>query len=1233
MKQEELIKSCADLLYKLCDLVAARNSLNYYDINISCEYFFIPLLNQLFECDLHNLNAEEKNATAIDLYDDNKRIAIQVTSDSSSKKIHNTLRKYRNRELYKRYDRIIIIAIVRSHKYKTDFSEDTSGHFSFSAQDIFTIKELIKHLSTLDIGSLESIQKYLQYQLDTLFDETQAISLSRCFEYICQNTNGILNESFFEIEDDIFIAEFKKALDSSDVIHFSSLSIEEGRYCILNLLHKTKPTQQVYVIKSKDAWENAAKHLSSCILIPAFQSEEIPAIKNNITVFIHSSDLKPNELRFPRRTIRFLSNRLRENGYEDPHNLLIRTHGLYYFIKKELFTGQIGYPNWVNDKNKAILIATLLGKWTECNGDKSIIEELYGKSYEEFISYLDKYMNVEDAFVIRKRGKYNEVVFELTDPLLSIHSRNPIVKPSSTIASFFELTKRIISNRDPVFDKPFEKHYYLFDTDKPNYSIYLKTGLIRTLILLALYHDYQAEVSNVVREYLSQINSINDWAYMSQFIEQLGEAAPAEVLDCLERHLDNHAGLLDLFTVEKPQFLFGTKYYTHILWCLEQFLTCKEYAIQTIKLFLALGEKIDTCPLSNSPREDLSKVFCTWCNVSTLSIEDKIELAKFGVEQYLYFWDILYDEVERITSVFSNSNFIYRYKEDEIAQYEAKDDYRLKCSYISILLSDTKRSIEKIVKLLEILPKCSEDLFQKISEVLLNTMEKLGDPEKEQIKTALRRIIYRNRFYSKQWGSSSERINRIEKICLGITFNDWAYDFLYLIEPNELPILNPIAFESNNDYFEKNEAAKENTIAAEINRMKDLDIKLPHFLSLKKTTSNGIIGRIIGKFYCEFKYDESILEIIIGSCEDPIEAITYVHFCSSSDCTVIHRAIEYLRKDHYADKYFVAFVTALPFDEKAFSLVQGLPDYAAANYWRDFRGCKTDDKKLLNAAIENLLLYSCWHKLFHIMYMQSKQFSVEKILSILSESIRKINEEKYQISNNDAYLIKELLSTVYDRIGIDFERYPELLEIEILLFRAIDWEDMKCCQYMFKRNANYYADILSACYKRDDGELNIELSSDQQRILLELELSLNFCPGEENGSINKDVLSVWISTFHKRLETQGQRYLFTPKLGKLFACSPNGSDGTFPHECIRQQIEEIGDNELIESFAVSLFNKRGVFNMTGGKEELILAQKYRQMKEQCEIRYPKTSKAFSLVSEHYMQLSKRERELAQDTDL
>lgn len=286
MKQEELTKACSELLNRLCDLVNSRNNLNYYDINISSEYFFIPLLNQVFDCNLQNLNTEQKNATAIDLYDTNGKIAVQVTSDSSADKIRSTLKKYNDNKLYEKYQRLIVIVIVRSHTYRADFTNDIGGKFVFSKnRDIYTINSLIKAISALNIEKIANIKEYLEYQLDTLLDEEKVSTIEQSFNYIGKNTNNILNESYFEIDSERFIQDFQKRLDATDVIHVSSLSVEEGKYCILNLLHKICDDKMIYVIKSKENWEKAGKHLSNCILIPDFQADEIPTVENNTTLF------------------------------------------------------------------------------------------------------------------------------------------------------------------------------------------------------------------------------------------------------------------------------------------------------------------------------------------------------------------------------------------------------------------------------------------------------------------------------------------------------------------------------------------------------------------------------------------------------------------------------------------------------------------------------------------------------------------------------------------------------------------------------------------------------------------------------------------------------------------------------------------------------------------------------------------------------------------------------------
>ena len=1229
MKQEDLIKSCGDLLFKLCDLVESRNSLNYYDINISSEFFFIPLLNQIFDCDLHNINTDEKNAVAIDLYDADGKIAVQVTSDSTANKIKKTLVKYRENKLFEKYQRLIIVVIVRSHIYRADFTDEIGGEFDFSkSDDIFTITSLIKSISALNIEKIADIKEYLEYQLEILLDENQVSTIEQSFNYISKNTNNILNESFFEIDSESFILDFEKKLNMSSVIHISSLSVEEGKYCILNLLHKLCPNKQVYIIKSKTNWNKAGKYLSDCILIPEFQAEEIPPVDNNITLFIQKVCNNAKALRLPQRTIGFLSNKLRESGYIDPYKLLQNTHGLYYYIKIELFMGMICHPGWEKDNNKAVIVAALLGKWTECEGDKNIIEKLYGNSYDQFITYLDQYMGVDDAFVVRKYDMSYNVIYELADPILAVFSHKNVVN-LPIIKDFLDTTKEVVSERDPIFDEPFDKHFILSALKKSKYSHLIKSGMTRTLILLALYADYQSNISNFVSDLLTMIKSIKDWAYISQFIEFLCEAAPGVVIDCLENSIDNHTGLLDLFMAEKSDVLIGRNYYTNLLFCLERLLLCRDYVVRAVIILFELSNNIDNCSTGNNPRDDLSKVFCTWYNVSALEIEDKIELAKKGVEKYPFFWSILYNEIANNNDFFGNLSYTFR-ETDEIVPYTIGNVFSFRVSYTSILISHTNGDLEKLIKLLGLLPICTDELFSSIQNELTTTITKLSDPDKEQIKTSLRKTIYHHRhFKNSKWAASPERITKIEKICLGIDFNDPTFDFLYLTESGDIPILTPVAYDSEDDSYKKNINAIESVVASEIARFKAENIDLEHFLRLIKVKNYYGLGTTIAKYYCDSCYSEIILDMIISATENPQIAVDYVYSCSDSDLMEIYKAIEFLKKDHFADEYYISFLSRLPYDEKSKMLINELPDEASKNYWSRFTVFKIDSKDLLFEVIENLLKYNNWRELFFVMYSQKEMFSTEEILTIISESTKKIINEKIQIGDSEGYYLKQLFSTVYRRIGSDYDNFPLLFDLEWQLFSVIGWDDMKCCQYFFKHNANIYADIISFVYKRDDGSLDETIDSDKRRHLQTFEYDIKFCPGEENGSINIDVLNEWIRVFISRLQNQGQSSLIYIILGKLFACSPTGTDGVFPHEAIREKIEDIGNNELIDFFALSVLNGRGIHNVTGGKDEYKLGKKYEELSRKLSVMYPKTSKIFQNISRRYFNESKYERKIAE----
>ncbi len=83
---------------ELSSKIKLNNKLNLTDINICCENDFSQILNNIYNWKLYNLNKQCKNAQAIDLIDDENRIAIQITSDISTIKIKNTVDKFKKTE-------------------------------------------------------------------------------------------------------------------------------------------------------------------------------------------------------------------------------------------------------------------------------------------------------------------------------------------------------------------------------------------------------------------------------------------------------------------------------------------------------------------------------------------------------------------------------------------------------------------------------------------------------------------------------------------------------------------------------------------------------------------------------------------------------------------------------------------------------------------------------------------------------------------------------------------------------------------------------------------------------------------------------------------------------------------------------------------------------------------------------------------------------------------------------
>lgn len=199
---------------------------NLHDISIYSENFFCGFLNLLFSYNLKNLNALEQNRSAIDLGDEDSKIAVQVTSENSRSKIEDTIEKFIKYELYNRYNRLIVLIIGNKKAYAKPFATE---FISFDAsKDIMDINVILQSIQNESTDKLKDISEFLDREivmprsdalskanLTTILEQMQQHIRARCLSKL--KTIGIENDiANHIIEADINSDKFNYILDAAD---------------------------------------------------------------------------------------------------------------------------------------------------------------------------------------------------------------------------------------------------------------------------------------------------------------------------------------------------------------------------------------------------------------------------------------------------------------------------------------------------------------------------------------------------------------------------------------------------------------------------------------------------------------------------------------------------------------------------------------------------------------------------------------------------------------------------------------------------------------------------------------------------------------------------------------------------------------------------------------------------------------------------------------------------------
>lgn len=928
---------------------------------------------------------------------------------------------------------------------------------------------------------------------------------------------------------------------------------------------------------------------------------------------------------------------LKEMGYElDEINRLNNESGRSLTVLRRRVSKipAIKTPTWATDSEIASDLAPfmLAGAWNSHNScDQIILSHLANNdNYNDLEKRLQKYARLNDA-PVWAAGTFRGVISKI-DLLFAVSST--ITK--SELEAYFEAAQLVLSEDDPSLDLP--------EKDRPFANLYKKTreisrtlrdGISETLVLLSVHGntlfqsrlgmDIEMMAILLVRDLLGNPLSSRRLEAHNYDLPTYAEAAPEEFLTIIERDLktDNSASL-ELMRPANTG-LFSSAPRAGLLMALE-ILAWPPLTLTRVAFILAkLAEVKLEDNVFNKPIESLKSIFRSWLPQTAASMEKRIAVIKLLANRFpRVAWEICIDQFGLLLQP-GHYNQKPRWRNSAQGyggRVSSEEQLRFVEEVADMTLNWNQYDQSMLCDLIERLHSLDDSRQERIWEIIKNWANTADDFDKALVREKIRVSVMSRKGIVRSKKAKTEALHPAAKV---------AYASL---EPEDL--LNKYEWLFRDTWVEESFDEVHSDIDDDEREIRIKGMRIEALYRI--TEEKGIEGVLT--LAEKGKAATLIGTLMVSSILPSDNVVNFIIRVSDSDenskkwtfKNLIRGAFQSLKEDKELVMLFnklnevlpperlLKILEQAPFKTPTWKFIEGMGDLYQQIYWTSVRPVwERQNNEELNLIVEKLLAVKRPRAAFNCV-----ELDIEKIRpTILFKLMDAIPEEEPQDQEEIEPLhIEEAFEVLNRSTDFSIEQMAglELVYLDLLSpsrRRSQGNGGIPNLEKYIDQNPEFFAKVVAWVYKRSDGrtdpgELQLNNPADfhiRAKRGYKLIESLQSIPGRnKHGNIDLDLLLGWTHTVRKICADLGRQDVGDISIGKLFSEAPNGLDGVWPCESVRDVLEKIQSEKIAEGIIVGLFNLRGVhWRGEGGNQERELAAKYRNWASALEFSHPYVS--------------------------